>query len=537
MSTLIFGHKNPDTDSIASTIALSYLKNKEGNSTKPCMLGNVNRETEFVLNYFDVKEPILIDNVKIQLKDLELDCVKGMLLNSSIIEIFNIFKDNNIKTVPLVDDNNHLLGIVTMKDIAMGLMNSNISYLNTRLTHITNSLDGKIITGKDIEIEGNIAVIAYYSESVFEELNNYDIIIVGDRFKIIEEAIKKQVKLIIITGNKIIPDNIIKLAEQSEVSIVTVNTDTYTTAKLINHCNYITSVLSNNEIIHFNETDYLSEVKEEMLNSNHRNYPVVNKDDEYIGFVNKKEIINPHKKKVILVDHNEINQSVLGLNEADIVEIIDHHKIGDIVTDSPINFTNIPLGSTCTIIYQMMTDKGIDIPYNIAGLLMSGIISDTLALNSPTTTADDKKAILDLNDILNLDIESYTMEMFKAGTSLDGYSDSEIFNRDFKEFSMEGYKVGISQVFTLNTDNIIEREKDFGDYIKKVHNEKNYYLTLMIVTDITKNGSYIFYHAKNDKIISLAFEVESLSGTFLEGVISRKKQVFPRISYAFRNLI
>lgn len=535
MSTLIFGHKNPDTDSIASAIVLSYMKNIEGYSTIPCKLGSVNRETEFVLNYFDVKKPILLDNVKIQLKDLELDRVKGMFLNSSIIEIFNIFKNDHIKAVPLIDNNNHLLGIVTMKDIAMGLINSDISYLDTRLSHIINLLDGEIITGKDAEIQGKIAVIAYYSESVFGELSNYDIIIVGDRFKIIEEAIKKQVKLIIITGNKIIPDDIIKRAEQNNVSIVTVKSDTYTTAKLINHSNYITSIISNNEIIYFNENDYLSEVKEEMLNSNYRNYPVINENGAYIGFVNKKEIINPHKKKVILVDHNEMNQSAKGLNEAEIVEIVDHHKIGDIATDSPINFTNIPLGSTCTIIYQMIVDRGIVIPYNMAGLLMSGIISDTLALNSPTTTPEDKKAILDLNDILNLDIESYTMEMFKAGTSLDGYSESEVFNRDFKEFNIEGYKVGISQVVTLNTDNIIDREKDFTNFINKLHKENNYYLTLMIITDISKNGSYILYQAENDKIISLAFDVEPLPGAFLDGVISRKKQVLPRISYAFKN--
>ncbi len=536
MTTLIFGHKNPDTDSIASAIVLSYLKNVEGYSTKPCMLGSINRETEFVLNYFGVETPTLIDNVKIQLKDLELDRVKGVLLNSSIIEIFNMFENDNIKTVPLLDNCNHLVGIVTMKDIAIGLVNGNIHYLETRLTHITNSLDGKILAGKDTEVKGTIAVIAYYSESVFKELTNFDIIIVGDRYKIIEEAIKAQVKLIIITGNKDIPSKLIDLAEKKNVPIITVKTDTYTTAKLINHCNYITSVITNNEIIQFNENDYLSEVKEEMINSNYRNYPVVNQNGEYIGFVNKKEIISPHKKKVILVDHNEINQSALGLREADIIEIVDHHKIGDIVTDGPINFTNIPIGSTCTIIYQMMKERNIEIPYNMAGLLISGIISDTLALNSPTSTEHDKKALIDLNDILNLDIEVYTMEMFKAGTSLEGYSESEVFNKDFKEFNIEDYKIGISQVFTLNTDSVIKRKEAFIEYIKKVSNDNGYYLTIMLITDIIKNGSYIFFESENNKIISLAFEVESLSGDFLEGVISRKKQVVPRISYAFRNI-
>lgn len=535
MATLIFGHKNPDTDSIASAIALSYFKNQIGENTEPVALGLPNRETEFVLGYFDVEAPRIIANVKTELRDLRLEYVEGKSLDSSIYEIFRMFADDNIKTVPLVNERDEILGIVTMKDIAMGQMIGNISHLDTRISHIIEALNGRIITDEDQEIAGRIAVIAYYAESVLAELGKYDIIIVGDRYNIIEEAIRQQTKLIIITGGRTIPDHLIELAEVQKVPVVSVETDTYTTAKLINQANFIKTIITNNPIIQFQESDYLTDVKEEILTSNHRNYPVVNEAGKYIGFVNKTEIINPRRKKVILVDHNEIGQSAVGIEEAEIVEIVDHHKIGDIATDLPIKFTNIPLGSTCTIVYRKFVEQGIEIPYEIAGLLISGIISDTLALNSPTATEDDKDAIIDLNNILDLDIEEYTMKMFSAGTSLAGYSEQEIFHKDFKEFMLGNNKVGVSQIFTLDTTELSERKDALAEYIKALHQDKGYYLTVLLVTDIIKNGSYIFYYTESEKLLAMAFEGKVTNGQFLEDIISRKKQVVPKIMHAYRN--
>ncbi|OEF99878.1 inorganic pyrophosphatase [Vulcanibacillus modesticaldus] len=537
MTTLVFGHKNPDTDSVTSAISLSYLKNQLGYNTKPVALGKVSRETKYVLDCFKVEEPEVIDNVKIQLKDLELDRVPGSLPTNSIIEIYHIFKSNpEIKTVPIVDENNRLIGIVTMKDIAMGLMNGNIYKLDTTMANIINGLDGKVLVKSNEEIQGNIGVIAYYSESVIGHLNQYDIIIVGDRYKVIEDAIKSQVKLIIITGGKEIPEKFLEMAKENGVSMISVDKDTYTTSKLITQCNYVSSIMRHEDIIQFNENDYLCEVKEEMINSNFRNYPVVNQNMEYLGFVNKKEIINPHKKNVILVDHNEYRQSANGLKEANIIEIIDHHKIGDITTDNPINFRNMIVGSTCTIVYRMFKEYNVELPHNIAGLLISGIISDTLLLKSPTTTDLDKEAVKELNEILDLDLERYTLDMFKAGTSLEGYTAEEIFNRDFKEFTLETKKVGISQVFTLDIESVFERTPEFINYIKQIHFENEYFLTLMVVTDIMKNGSYLIYKSDNDRLISLAFDVKAELGTFVDGVVSRKKQVVPKITQALRML-
>ncbi|MGD9678343.1 MAG: putative manganese-dependent inorganic diphosphatase [Vulcanibacillus sp.] len=533
MPTLIFGHKNPDTDSVVSAIALSYLRNKMGYQTKPFILGDINRETKYVLEYFNTEVPEILDNVKIQLKDMELDFVKGFSLDSSITQVFNMFKNTEIKTIPLIDLNNHLIGIVTMKDIAVGLMNEETHHLNTRLTHIANSLGGKLLTSKDMDIKGRITVLAYNSQKCLDEFS--EVVIVGNNSQLIEEAINSKVKLIIITGNEDIPSSYIELAEKNNVALIKVNKDTYTTVKLVNHSNYISTILVDNEIIQFNEDDYLSEVKEEMINTKHRNYPVVNQKGEFIGFVNKKEIINPHKKKVILVDHNETSQSASGIDEAEIVEIVDHHKIGDIVTEGPINFRNIPLGSTCTIVYQMMKESNVDIPYNIAGLLISGIISDTLLLKSPTTTIDDHIAVEGLNYILDINTKEYSMNMFKEGSSLEGYSVEEVFNRDFKEFIIEGYKIGVSQIFTLDINSVMDRKDEFTNYIKKIHLDKNYYLTIMLITDIEKNGSYLLYQTNNINLISLAFGIKPIIGTFASDIVSRKKQVIPKIAAALRS--
>lgn len=535
MATLIFGHKNPDTDSITSAIALSYLKNQLGYNTKPYSLDLINRETKYVLDFFGVEEPETIENVKIQLQDLELDFTEGISPDKSIIDVFNLFKNKNIKTVPVIDDNNHLIGIVTMNDIASGFINSNIYKLDTKLTNLVSCLGGKILTRANENVQGTIAVIAYYIESAIKELSGHDIVIVGDRYDVIEEAINARVKLIVITGGKEIPKKYVEMAEKNGVSMVSVDKDTYTTAKLINQSNLISNIMRSEGVVRFNEDEYLTEVMEEMISSNYRNYPVVNQNGQYLGLINKNELINPHKKKIILVDHNEYSQSADGIKEAEIIEVVDHHKIGDIATDIPINFRNYPVGSTCTIIYTMMKESNVQIPYKIAGLLLSGLISDTLMLKSPTTTDIDREVLKELNNILKLDIEKFTLEMLKAGTSLEGFTEKEVFHQDFKEFNIEEYKIGISQVFTLDIESILSKKNNFLDYIQKIQKQNEYYFTLMVVTDVLKEGSYLFFNPENKKIIEKAFEVDPLEGVFIKDVLSRKKQVVPKISQVLRN--
>lgn len=538
MSILIFGHKNPDTDSMASAVALSYLKNRTGHNTIPGLLGELNNESKFILEYFKVPEPALINNVKIQVMDLDYDRTAPISPKTSILRAYKIMDEKSLKTLPIVDESNHLAGIVTMKDIAMGLIKGDFYMLNTSSDNIINDLDGIALSQGSNEICGRIKVAALYSDTIRGNriFGKDDIIIVGDRYAVIEEAVNAGVQLILVTGNMGIPGKYIDMAKSKSVNMISVSMDTYTVSKLISQCNFIESIMKTKNIVQFHEGEYLEDIRDEMLQTNYRNFPIVDANGLFLGLMGKKHIINPKKKKVILVDHNEYAQSAEGLHETEILEIIDHHKLGDISTSMPISFRNAPVGSTCTIIYGMFESKGVEIPYDIAGILLSGIISDTLFLKSPTATDWDRKAVRELNNIVNLDLESYSMEMFKAGTSLEGYSIEEIFYRDFKEFQIESERVGIGQVFTLNIGSVFSRKEQFIDFISKVHTRNNYHLTLLLVTDIIKEGSYLLHRSANSGLIPLSFEVEGEQGVFVKDVVSRKKQVIPRIAEAVRML-
>ncbi len=536
MATLVFGHKNPDTDSVTASIAFSYLKNKLGYDTTPCVLGNINRESRFVLDYFNVSVPLEIKNVKTQVKDLNYDIVPSIKPDLSILSAYNLMEKLNVKTLPVVNDKNRLLGIITMKDIAMALITGDFYKLHTSITNIVNDLQGQLLVGEvgDTTLDGRISVIAYYHKTIQGSIGQDDIIIVGDRYDIIEYALCTQVKSIILTNVEKLPQKYLDLAQEKKIPIISVGLDTYTTAKLISQCNYVSSIMKQKGLLKFNENQYLDEIKEEMISTQYRNYPVVNDDNELLGFINKKHILSPGKKKVFLVDHNEYAQSADGLAEAEILEIVDHHKIGDIATTVPIAFRNMPVGSTCTIIYEMYQEYQIDVTKEMAGLLLSGIISDTLLFKSPTTTEKDRVAVEKLNSMVGLDLERYAMDMFKVGTSLEGISVEEIFYKDFKEFNLEEHKMGISQVFTLDIEDVFNRESQFINFVTETHRNKEYFLTLLVITDILKEGSYLLFNAENNSVISTAFQISSQQGVFVPGLVSRKKQVVPKILEAYQ---
>ncbi|AFS79151.1 manganese-dependent inorganic pyrophosphatase PpaC [Gottschalkia acidurici 9a] len=534
MSILVFGHKNPDTDSVSSAIAFSYLNNKLGQNTEATVLGNISKETKYVLDYFKIEEPRLINNVKIQLEDLELEKVEGVKEDTSILSAFKLMEDGQIKVLPILDSKQHLKGVVTMKDIAMALIKSDGYKLSTTLNSIANDLKGNILVKAQENIEGNIKIASLYHETLQGILTSDDIIITGDRYDVFEEAIKLKVKLIIVTGGVEVPEEYLKSAKENGVSVISVGIDTFTSAKLINQCNNISSIMNTN-IIKFSTHEYLEDVKEKIEQTNIRSFPVIDCDNVFLGFVSRSHIISPQRKKVMLVDHNEYEQSAEGLKEAEIIEVVDHHKIGNISTSMPISFRNMPVGSTCTIIYTMFKQANIEIPHGIAGVLISGIISDTLLFKSPTTTDIDKDAVENLNKILKLDLEKYAMDMFKSGTSLEGYSIEEIFYRDFKQFEIEGQKIGVGQVFTLDIDDVFNRKDKFLEFIDKTHEESGYYITLLVITDILKEGSYILYKSSKTNLIQKAFNADEEQGVFIPGLVSRKKQVVPNITEALNH--
>ncbi|MDD4781558.1 MAG: putative manganese-dependent inorganic diphosphatase [Tissierellia bacterium] len=536
---LIFGHKTPDTDSVCGAITLANLKNKINENSKPYILGNINKETEFVLKYFNTPVPDQLCNVKIQVKDLDYDRVKPFTAEQSIHFAYFFMNENKLRTLPIVDDGGYLLGIVTMKDIAMSLINADEKLLNTSYDNIIETLLGAELVRVDDFIDGEIIVAAFEEKTLRETdmINSNSIVIVGDRYDIINYAIEKSVKLIIVTGDLYVPDNLVEKALINKVNIIRTPYLTYYTAKNIPLSKYVNSIMKSKNLTQFKEDDYLDECKEDIENSKHSKFPIISKDNKYLGLLSRNHLINPSRKKVILVDHNEIGQSADGIKQAEILEVIDHHKIGDIKTPIPISFRNIPVGSTNTIIYKMYKEHNIDIDRKIAGLMLSGIISDTLLLKSPTTTDFDKQVVDELIQILNIDLYTYAMEMFVAGTSLEGKTMGEIICQDFKKFNLESKNVGISQVFTMDINEIMNRKDDYIKMLDEITLDKDYYVIVMAVTDIVNEGSYIFYTSAKEKLISYTFNNESVyQGIFIDKCVSRKKQIVPNLINAIRQL-
>lgn len=530
--TYIFGHKKPDTDSVTAAITLSYLKNSLGFNTVPMVLGNINKETEFVLNYFKVKKPKYLNDVKLQMKDLNYYNNYYIEENTSIIDVYNYMITKNITGIPLVKEDNKFSGLVTVKMICKELINGDFTKLNTSLENIIKTLNAKVLVKYDNEIIGSILAATYRSTTFLEnlKLNNDTILIVGDRHSVIEYAVNSGIKLLIIVGDNEIKEEHLEIARKNKVNVIRTPYDSFLTSKLIGLSNYVKDIIKDDNIETFDENDYYDDFLIKSSKLGHNNYPIIDKNGYCHGLIRITEISKKNRKKCILVDHNEEAQSVLGLDEAEILEIVDHHKIGDLTTNQPINFRNMTVGSTNTIIYSLYKESKIEIPIDMAGLMISGILSDTLALTSPTTTELDKFVVNELAKIINFDYKAYATEMFKAGTSLKGKTKEEIINEDIKLFPVDDKTFAVSQVFTLNVEEILNDQEEYIKLIEDIKTNKECELVVLCVTDIIKNGSYIFYTRSNEEQICLAFDIkEPKEGYYLDGCVSRKKQIVPNI--------
>ena len=534
---LIFGHKTPDTDSVCAAIALSELKNIINEPSKPYTLGCINKETEFALKYFNVDVPEKLDNVKIQIKDLSFERIKPFLKHQSVHFAYFYMNENRLRTLPIVDEEGYLSGIITMKDIAMSLINTDQKHICTSYDNIIETLIGRSVLKFNEIIDGDV-IVASFEENTLRKsdiLNKNSIVIVGDRYDVIKYSIELGVTLIIVTGDLEVPSDLIDLASKNKVNIISTAYQTYYTAKNISLSKYVENIMKSQDIMMFSEEDYLNDCKEDIEQSRHSKFPIISKDKKYLGLLSRNHLINPQRKKVILVDHNEMNQSAEGLEEAEILEVIDHHKIGDIKTAIPISFRNNPVGSSNTIIYQMYKENNVKINWDTAGLMLSGIISDTLLFKSPTTTEKDKDAVEDLLKIVDIDLYKYAMEMFKAGTSLEGKTMEEILFQDFKKFNLEYKNVGISQVFTLDINQIMEKKEEFIKLIDDMTYDKDYFLIIMAVTDIVNEGSYIFYTSSKERLVKGILQEEDVfQGIYVDKCVSRKKQIVPKIISALK---
>jgi len=531
MQTFIFGHRNPDTDSVCSSIALSYLMNEDGANTVPKVLGHLNVETKFVLDYFKVKTPDYLNDTKIQIKDIKYNKKAVINESKSINDAFALMQKENVTALPIIDLKKVLKGFVTLKEIAKYLISEEKDLVDTSYDNVLNSLDGRAIVRANDDVKGKILVASYKSQTFFEEvtLTHNDILIVGDRYGIIDYAIDSKVKLIVLTGNHEIPKKLIKKAEKNGVNIIVSKYDSFESTNKVMLSNKVISININVKPVTINykafRTDFLSLAQK----SNHTHYPVINNKNECLGLLKITSVDNFQKQKVVMVDHNSFAQSAIGIEEAEVIEIIDHHNLSAIGTNVPINFRSMPVGCTCTIIYNMFVEKKIAIPKYIAGLMLSAILSDTLVFKSPTTTNEDIFAASKLAKLAKIDIDNYGYQMFKAASSVKGISVNDLINQDFKSYNVGNYQIGISQVMTMDFNEI---EEKIDEYIERLNDIKNgsYLCVVLFITDVYKNGSYVIYNNDAEDIILDAFDLKDVKeGIYIPDLVSRKKQMLPAL--------
>ncbi len=536
----ITGHKNPDSDSICAAISYAEFKNKIGGTPAVAVrLGEINRETKFILDYFGVEPPELIETLKLQVSDLNIDNIAPVSPDISLKMAWNLMKKNNIKTLPVVDENDSLIGMVSVSNLTSIYMdiwdNTILAKSNTKLDNILETLSAKpIYIHKDSNhFKGKIIVTAMHPETIKSLIEEGDIAICGDREDSQRIVVDSKASLMIITGNHDIKKDILEKAKENGCSIVTTPHDSFTASRLIIQSIPVEYVMGKDNIVTFSTEDFVDDIKDVMIETRYRSYPVINSENKVVGSISRYHLISKNKKKVILLDHNEKGQSVHGLEESEVLEIIDHHRIADVQTGSPIYFRNEPVGSTSTIVGSIFFENGIRPSKKVAGLLCAAIISDTLLFRSPTSTLVDRMVLKRLAQIADLDVEKFAKEMFKAGTSLKDRTAEDVFHQDFKVFSLGEMKVGVSQINTMDMESFLPIKDDMVKLMNSKVSKEGFNVLIFMLTDILNEGSEIMIAGPDKDVVGRAFDVKILGDSiFLPGILSRKKQVIPPLTSA-----
>lgn len=541
MSDLVYvsGHRNPDTDSICSAIAYSYLLNATNKyNAVPVRLGEINRETEYVLKRFGVEHPVLLKTVKQKVEDLNYDKVTVFSKDLTLKTAWFLLKQQNLKSAPILDEHGQLLGLLSTSNIIEGYMDQWDSEVlkkaKTPVENVIDTLEANVIyLNESLKVvEGDIHIAAMSGSEAKKRIHENDVVIVGgDRSDDLEELISVKPSLIVLTGSLTADENVVKKCEEQGISIISTPFNTYQTSQQIVQAIPVEYVMIKGDIKTFSTDDTLDYMKEVMSETRYRGYPVIDLNNRCVGSISRFALLKGLRKKVILVDHNERGQSIPGIEEADILEIVDHHRVADIQTVGPLLFRGEPLGSTATIVTKIFDELDVEMPSHIAGLLLGAVVSDTLLFKSPTCTPVDTKIAKKLAEIAGVDIQEFAMEMFKAGTSLVGKTVDEIFNQDFKKFSFDNLQVGVAQVNSMDIEGFLPYKKDMLDYMNKFAEDNNLEFTLLLLTDIINANSEIFVGGPRPELVEKAFNVQltECQGT-LVGVISRKKQVVPAIT-------
>lgn len=533
----VFGHQKPDSDSVAASISAAYLMNQKYKDYEfvPRILGKISKETNFILNKFNIETPEFLNDVKLKVKNIAYRKDFYIHEDNSIKDAYDFITEHSTSGVPIVDYELKVKSVITLKDIAKLLVDLSTS-LDTTMDNILKAINGKSVNKVDDLIVGNIFLTSYRSTTFREKevLHTDDIVITGDRHSIIEQAVESKVKMIILTNGNYMKEEHLALAIQNEINVIKTDLSIFEVMQLLKLSNSLKSY-KGNDVVCLYENDFSERIEELEKKYNYTNLPVVDKDDKCLGLLRYNETFDINKVKVLLVDHNEKHQSVEGIDEADIIEIIDHHKLGNVSTDKPINLRCMTLGSTCTILYLMYKEQNIEIPKDIKGVMLSAILSDTLCLKSPTTTKTDEETVRELSKSLNINYEEYALEMFKEGSDLSDKDPEDIVTQDFKRFTMDDYLIGVGQVFVTGMDAIKEKQPFLKDALESVKKAGDFYATTLFVTDILTSTSYLYYTDSFKNILEKAFKIEELEqGYALKDIVSRKKQIIPKIMEVYK---
>ena len=538
----VVGHKNPDTDSICAAISYAYLKNQSGDKKTYVAkrAGAVNEETRYVLERFGVEEPPLVSYAGAQIKDINIRKTAGVSNQISLKRAWELMKKLEVVTLPVTNQFGKLEGVIVTKDIATSYMdvldNCVLSKARTQYKTIAETIDGEVYAGNEHAhfVRGKVVIATSNPEYMADYIEDDDLVILGDREEAQMQAIRSNASCIIIGGGLEVAEEVKKLAEKRDCVIITTPFDTFSVARLINQSMPIKQYMTRRELVTFDIDDYVDDVKDVMSRVRHRDFPVLGSNGNYVGMISRRNLMNMQKKQIILVDHNEKSQAVDGIGEAEILEIIDHHRLGSLETVSPVYFRNQPLGCTSTIIYQMYQEQRVEIPKEIAGLLLSAIISDTLMFRSPTCTPFDKGVAKRLAEIADVDIEDHAKKMFRAGSDFKNKTTEEIFYQDFKIFHTEDCDFGVAQISAMSGEELEQIGEQLRPFLPQVLGEKRLNMVYVMLTDILEESSKIIFAGEDaGKILAHAFKKqEDADGILLDGIISRKKQMIPTLMNA-----
>jgi len=532
----IIGHKNPDTDSICSALAYANLKNQLDDTGRhtAARIGEVSPESAFVLKRFLQKEPILLENVKSRVSDLNLKKIPTITPDVSLKRAWNLMQENQITSLCICGNGAVMDGIVTIGDLARSYLdpvdNHAMAQACTPLRNMLEVLDGDLVAGDPdgCFTTGKVLVGAMNPEKMEEYLKPGDAIILGNRMDNQWSAIEIGAGLMILSGGTKLDPALVKRAANRNCAVIQSPYDTFKVAHLINQSLPVQHVMRTRDLVTFELDDYIDEARDMMAVKRYRNFPVVDDQGNYVGMISRSLLLNLKRKQVILVDHNERSQAVEGLEEAEILEIIDHHRIGDIQTTGPVIFRNQPVGCTATLITAMYQENGIEIPSPIAGLLCSAILSDTLMFKSPTCTDKDRETGMMLAALANIEPMSFAREMFRAGSRLKEKTPEEIFYQDFKRFNSGKISIGVGQISSLDIDELLQLREPIRILMRKIIEDKPFDLLLFMLTDIAQEGTHVLFEGDSNELIARAFKVQPENReVYLPGVVSRKKQVIP----------